>query len=688
MLNAQRTKPTTFVLVELFLVVRHSSGGQASAGGGGARLPGSVAESTGGADCRAFEDKLETDAIGVHDVPAAIEGRCSMDVIDAGHLTCYVHEGGGGPTAGGVSIHLLADASPQGGRDYELLFLNILPRAKLPDLYDDIRALEGLCRMGIEERIRYADQEKELFERIQDAITTHTAPPVLLGGGKSRSTLAIKFRAVLHALFLIGGPFSMLEKLLKGIHTWTSDFGTEAGFSLIEPVALKKIFDYLEAPGGVEEPDMAPLEREDLEEPDFAAPAGVAPAPQQPADEVADVTGSVLAPGLLHIIHNSTLDLAKCMQHFRGVVYKLKKVCKMLSSKEGSDRLLQLCFDTPVGKALSRELAKFHASVYEERWGTVANAVLKILDVRVALCHGWNLQKFLMGVGRFKPLDVTDDDPDHDMRPDVIDEAVNSTFFWSYLQMLRKVALLLMRLMDWAEGCSCHWDLPYDEKLLPASLLQLWSTCPLRGRRCADLASGELWRVVQPLCDESAALLVLELPTSLTSSERSDIMEDFERARAQLIFTFTMKLHHWNEMPWAVYAIAHQDPMVAHGALRRSVASESQHPRILQLQNGALGDQVNAICEDPSLLMDLEGGTWQEFKSFVAEHRLAFSVERLIEGKHAASQKGIRHAPSHSPAYVSLLHRTPELKARLRESPEALQELAKKPNWSLRMQRR
>ena len=65
-----------------------------------------------------------------------------------------------------------------------------------------------------------------------------------------------------------------------------------------------------------------------------------------------------------------------------------------------------------------------------------------------------------------------------------------------------------------------------------------------------------------------------------------------------------------------------------------------------------------------------------ELRYVLAEHRLAFSAERFIEGKHATSAKGVRIATCHSEAYMSLLHRQGDIKAEVRDNPEVLEELA------------
>ena len=56
--------------------------------------------------------------------------------------------------------------------------------------------------------------------------------------------------------------------------------------------------------------------------------------------------------------------------------------------------------------------------------------------------------------------------------------------------------------------------------------------------------------------------------------------------------------------------------------------------------------------------------------------RLAFTVERPVEGDHATVHKEIRLAPNHTEALVSLGKRLPEMRSFLLSEPERLPMLA------------
>ena len=163
---------------------------------------------------------------------------------------------------------------------------------------------------------------------------------------------------------------------------------------------------------------------------------------------------------------------------------------------------------------------------------------------------------------------------------------------------------------------------------------------------------------------------------SIGKQDRYRILEEFERGRSHLLFAFTIKLQHWEEPPWSLYAVAHQDSEVAVAAMNRNLASDSNHPRVAALRQEPLIDQVHAFCEEPLSVFNEEAEFLPELRKVLVQHRVAFSAERLIEGKHAIAQKGIRCAPSHTTPLTSLLHRTREIKQELQDNPETLDVLA------------
>eukprot|EP00974_Lingulodinium_polyedra_P096880 9389441-Lingulodinium_polyedra.AAC.1 len=103
---------------------------------------------------------------------------------------------------GGCLVYPLVDSSPQRGRDYEMVVLNLV-HGDLAQLHADIVQLEARKDLDVETRLASWEVEENCMDRIRQCITQHVAPPVQVGFGKGRSTLACKFQAVMHAVWLV-----------------------------------------------------------------------------------------------------------------------------------------------------------------------------------------------------------------------------------------------------------------------------------------------------------------------------------------------------------------------------------------------------------------------------------------------------------------------------------------------------
>lgn len=102
---------------------------------------------------------------------------------------------------GGVVLYPAIDSSPQAGRDYEVVVLNILRRSTVPELYQDVVALENRRLLPADERVQRWEEERKVMDRIRARVIYHMAPPGFLGTG--RTSLPMKFRVVFHCLRLL-----------------------------------------------------------------------------------------------------------------------------------------------------------------------------------------------------------------------------------------------------------------------------------------------------------------------------------------------------------------------------------------------------------------------------------------------------------------------------------------------------
>ena len=134
----------------------------------------------------------------------------------------------------------------QGGRDYEVIVLNIIMESHLLLLFAWIQELESFRHLSVEQRILNFDREKELMDKIAQAIMWCIPPLVSLG--QARGSLALKFRAVLHALALLCKDRPMLARLIASMVSFHSDYGTEIGLSQVLPISIQDVLPFWNAP--------------------------------------------------------------------------------------------------------------------------------------------------------------------------------------------------------------------------------------------------------------------------------------------------------------------------------------------------------------------------------------------------------------------------------------------------------
>lgn len=285
----------------------------------------------------------------------------------------------------GLALYVQVDASPQGGRDYEMIVYNIVKATDFLDIFQYISQLESFRELTKDERLRCYDKEAALMCKIREAIQWHMAPMVCLG--QCRGSLALKFRAILHAFGLLTDDRGMLSNLLRSIVSWHSDYGTEIGIARVIPQPIETVLPYMHQPARQEAraDPLAPTKEEQFDEcaeimfnldsacqeEDFGqevsgAPRGVAQGPSS-SPPLVDVTNSLEVPGKMHICHNATNGLRKCLAHFEEDIFKLKKIAKLLRVKESKDRVLATCFSSGAGIGFMKEIRSFHVEVFWER---------------------------------------------------------------------------------------------------------------------------------------------------------------------------------------------------------------------------------------------------------------------------------------------------------------------------------
>ena len=276
----------------------------------------------------------------------------------------------------------------------------------------------------------------------------------------------------------------MLSRLLKAIASVHTEYGTEIGLTRLAPASFNDLTPYLHSPAS---PQNVPGQAErDIEFADeFVQPGDdvayfEGDAEGTEAQSEADLTGAFEGPDLMHVIHNVTNALRAGMNLYPDFLAGLRRIPKLLSEKESKQQLIQTCFSDVPGIAWREEIQGFHGSVHQD------------YSCRV----GRNAQASSRAEGEFG----------HDVA--AVDRDLSSDAWWASLTIMLEIAAVQRRVADWANSCLCHGDLPLDD--LPSDVSMHVKACPLRGRRSAEIASGDFFRLLERLFQHQHHATVLE----------------------------------------------------------------------------------------------------------------------------------------------------------------------------------
>ena len=480
------------------------------------------------------------------------------------------------------------------------------------------------------------------LEFLQAELRQHTLPSTSLG--TTGGSLAHKFHAVLHSIFLESGPYGRdLVSFCKQICACTTDLGTEFSLPFISPMKVSSIFPWIRQQDGEEIFAAASADDFHLMEVDAEYP-----------DEVS-LSSSLAFPGLLHIIHNAASDVLTVTELLDSQVDNLAKVCSLLSERQTCTKPLETCFNSPVGQQLQHRLAVFSCKVYRPRWGSVAFCCKSLLEVKSVLVFGWSLQKYSAGLKKIG-TDL-----------EVANNSITSPLFWASILVLDHLYDLVRSCFQWAEGCPCHSHLEKSD--VSKQVRQRWDNCPLRGLRVPEICAGDFFQVFQKLQNEATVSLVSCL-TEISVEDKAKLLQEFEKGRSFLLHTFTLKLAAFSLPPLLVSAAAHHFRPSAEDALRTCLQCNDDHPKIKCLQSDPVKWQAEEFLDGAEL------GELPDLCVFLAGLRFCHAVERKVEGGHARVLRRGRSATQHSEAFDSLALRMSEINSHFDSDSLFLEALA------------
>ena len=306
-----------------------------------------------------------------------------------------------------------------------------------------------------------------------------------------------------------------------------------------------------------------------------------------------------------------------------------------------------------MGMQLRPLIESFQGKVHAARWGTIVFATHQLLQLERPLRWGWSLALFLGP--------SASEGSDQAVKAKAVDEAVSSEFWWACLKVLDRLHKAVRHMFAWSEACSCHGfvspDCPRDQR--DKCWGKVCEGCPLRGRRCPDMACGDFLQELRAHLDTSAAELVLDMSPNLNPEQQALLLNEFEKGRASLLFNIALKVSAFTVPPLLIFGVGHLDSQKARAALRSCLASENNERLMAELKSSHVLAEAHAFLHGECL------SELPHMTRLVCKLRFAFSVERTVEGEHAQIHHFIRKAPRHTVAYVSLNRRLPQLKANI-----------------------
>ena len=473
--------------------------------------------------------------------------------------------GSGTEDSGGFVRYLSWDSSPQFERDYELCLVQSCRRADLRKVFKasrDLMSMWDLKRATAGDWAETAKKEASCMECIREHVSTHALPSVLVGCRVAKfvsfslilldarlfcetirfgsSTFGHKLRSLAHALRLEHFSHESLSAFSRDLVSVVSDYGTERLLCKMAPIDVgllcpwfsdtadadieavrRKVHQFgLPDPCAFEDPDVeaALIADDDDDSVVFEAPEPenvVADAAADHSDGDSNVfedvpppptfdpSGALDAPGLHHFVDNLTKSLSSVMRHYDACIDLAVIVCRLLHRRSPREKLLERCFRTSVGQAFRKDIQKIRGHIHKGRWGTVMFSVPELLKVEKVLRWAWDKDAFMGRAG----ADGANDDEDTNLAVEA-DKAISSPFWWGWLHMLEHVCKVVRRAISWIEGCSCHSKLLHGEVSdFPPELVRQWRSCPMRGRRAAEISAGDFAEVLAAVTGTSIHLV-------------------------------------------------------------------------------------------------------------------------------------------------------------------------------------
>eukprot|EP00971_Amphidinium_carterae_P312583 6212749-Amphidinium_carterae.4 len=365
---------------------------------------------------------------------------------------------------------------------------------------------------------------------------------------------------------------------------------------------------------------------------------------------------ALTVPGMLHIAHNSSKDLAGHLSHW-PVFFEQLKCVQSLWKAGRKQQFTRFCVQPLLGIIPELEAENSLAHLYTQRFSDVHRFCKHLLPILPVLRQCWNADRYKTGpaalTGRAHAKSA-----DSEYDPNQLSALLADRNFEPYLRMVLRLNEVLEKLTHWSESCPCHrgWDLHSRPK-----------QCRMKGKVLPELVvegHGWIFSEAETVLESSRIALF----TDVAECDDVVILErDFGAGLAFLQASLETKLDFLQRLPWILVGLAHADVETARTHAQRLLR---------MLAGGDLGALKHA---QSVLFLHPESAIYGELQQFasgasleslpklhvhIAALRFIPVSERYVEGSHALVKRVVeaRHAAQH----VSLSRRLLQIEERLR----------------------
>jgi hypothetical protein len=269
----------------------------------------------------------------------------------------------------------------------------------------------------------------------------------------------------------------------------------------------------------------------------------------------------------------------------------LKQICRLLGQTSWREKFIQTCLNGTDHEWMATAIfGKNLARFIDWRWGSLFDVLRQLLRVGTALRRSWSKERFRKSSDEEhaslpQPNRAEERDEDgSSLDTDLLDNAIRSSLFWSYAEMLNQLHSLPDACMQWAESCPCHaalFDSPdfgIRRKRLQALLLPAGTSetdvggsdrydfykgvncCPCGGCRLPEaVMSGHLVHLLLQAEKKLSHLLVDIAKWNPIAADIEVCLNDYNAGKDLLHHTIELKTAFLKQFPDSCAGLAHHD---------------------------------------------------------------------------------------------------------------------------------